>query len=137
MYSDDPNTGPVFYSNDLSVPGSQMICIFADDNYTIRWSKEILISKIKLEDSLFSLITSWFKASGLKVNESKTEICLLSRGHVVPIEISLNGETISTKSTINVLGLIFFTEKFSPLLGLEPGDHPGTKPICYQLSYPG
>ena len=40
-------------------------------------------------------------------NESKTEICLFSRGHVVPIEISLNGETITTKSTINVLGIIF------------------------------
>ena len=63
-------------------------------------SKDILNAKIKLENSL-SVITSWFKASGLKVNESKTEICLFSRGHVVPIKISLNGETISTKSTIN------------------------------------
>ena len=51
---------------------------FADDNYTIRWSKDILNAKIKLENSL-SVITSWFKASGLKVNESKTKICLFSR----------------------------------------------------------
>ena len=28
--------------------------------------------------------------------------------------------------------LLIFTEKFSPLPGFEPG----TKPICYQLSYP-
>ena len=61
MYSDDPNTGPVFYSNDLSVPGSQMICIFADDIYTIRWSKEILIS-LKLQ-TLNCAVDSFFEYS--------------------------------------------------------------------------
>ena len=79
---------------------------FADDNYTIRWSKDILNAKIKLENSL-SVITSWLKASGLKVKESKTKICLFSRGHMLLIEISLNGQIITTKSTINVLGIIF------------------------------
>ena len=33
--------------------------------------------------------------------------------------------------------LLIFIEKFSPLLGFEPKDLPSTKPICYQLSYPG
>ena len=44
-----------------------------DDNYTIRWNNDLLTAKVELEVSL-SVITAWFKASGLKVNESKTEI---------------------------------------------------------------
>ena len=30
-----------------------------------------------------------------------------------------------------------FIEKLSPLPGFKTWDLPGTKPICYQLSYPG
>ena len=67
-----------------------------DDNYTIRWNNDLLTAKVELEVSL-SVITAWFKASGLKVNESKTEICLFSRGDQVPIDISLNGKILTTK----------------------------------------
>ena len=39
---------------------------------------------------------------------------------------------------IQIIQLLLFTEKFLPLQGFEPGrDLPGTKPICYQFSYPG
>ena len=67
---------------------------------------DLRTAKVELEVSL-SVITAWFKASGLKFNESKTEICLFSRGDLVPIDIALNGEILTTKSTINVLGIIF------------------------------
>ena len=40
-------------------------------------------------------------------------------------------------TTFYGLYFIIFIEKFSPLTGFEPGTSPGTKPICYQLSYPG
>ena len=38
---------------------------------------------------------------------------------------------------IGTIQLLIFTEKLSPLPGFEPGDLPGTKLICCQLSYPG
>ena len=46
---------------------------FADDNYTIKWNKDIPVMKVQLEASL-TIITNWLKQSGLEVNEAKTEI---------------------------------------------------------------
>ena len=46
---------------------------FADDNYTIKWNKDIPVMKVQLEASL-TIITNLLKQSGLKVNEAKTEI---------------------------------------------------------------
>ena len=45
--------------------------------------------------------------SGLKVNKKKTEICLFSRGDILPIAISVNGDMVTTKTSMNVLGIIF------------------------------
>ena len=54
-----------------------------------------------------TIITSWLTRSGLKVNSSKTELCHFSRRDHQPLSLSLNGEIISTRPTINVLGVIF------------------------------
>ena len=54
-----------------------------------------------------SLISKWLKASGLKINENKTEFCLFHRNDHEPITISLNGVNITSKSSINVLGVQF------------------------------
>ena len=43
----------------------------------MRWAKTINEVKIKMEESL-TTIEVWMKASGLKVNEEKTQICLNS-----------------------------------------------------------
>ena len=40
----------------------------------MRWAKTINELKLKMEESLTTII-NWMKASGLKVNEEKTEIC--------------------------------------------------------------
>ena len=45
--------------------------------------------------------------SGLQVNEAKTELCLFHRGDTVPIKVSINGNVVTSKTTINVLGVIF------------------------------
>ena len=52
-------------------------------------------------------ISQWMKSSGLKINESKTELCLFSRNDVAAMVMSVNGVDVSTKSEINVLGVLF------------------------------
>ena len=47
------------------------------------------------------------KSSGLKINESKTELCLFSRNDVAAMVMSVNGVDVSTKPEINVLGVLF------------------------------
>ena len=59
-----------------------------------------------MESSLTNIIT-WLKKSGLKVNETKTEICHFSRSDRNPIIINVNGTNVHTKSVINVLGVLF------------------------------
>ena len=75
---------------------------------SLKWHSnlDLQVAKAELQSSL-QIITRWLSSSGLKVNSSKTEICLFSRTDHIPVEIHLNGETIISKSTINVLGVIF------------------------------
>ena len=62
---------------------------FADDNFKIEYSKDKLVLFRQMEESL-SLITCWLTKSGLKVNESKTELCLFYKKDTTPIKITLN-----------------------------------------------
>ena len=57
--------------------------MFADDNYIIRHGKHIpdLINQMK---TTLEIIIKWLKQSGLKVNDSKTEICLFYRKDTPP-----------------------------------------------------
>ena len=49
----------------------------------------------------------WLKGSGMKVNESKTNLCLFHRGDTTPISLNLCCKTIRSNKTMNVLGVIF------------------------------
>jgi hypothetical protein len=53
---------------------------FADDNKTIKFNFKInsLIPKINMGKKL-EMIVKWLKDSGLKVNKSKTELCLFQQ----------------------------------------------------------
>jgi hypothetical protein len=53
------------------------------------------------------IMTKWLKDSGLKVNESKTELCLFHRKDCPQITIRLNQNTISSSTSMNVLGITF------------------------------
>ena len=53
------------------------------------------------------MITKWLKDSGLVVNEDKTEICLFHRRDHEAVKIVINGKIITSKKTINVLGVVF------------------------------
>ena len=47
-------------------------------------------------------ITKWLKDSGLKINKNKTELCLFHRNDHAPIQITVNGTTLTSKSSINI-----------------------------------
>ena len=53
------------------------------------------------------IISNWLKSSGLKVNESKTELCLFYRKDTPPVEITINNVIIRSMQNMNVLGVIF------------------------------
>ena len=79
---------------------------FADDNFIIKYNKYIpnLINDMK---KTLEMIIKWLKDSGLKVNDSKTELCVFHRADIRPITIEINGLQVTSKSTMNVLGVIF------------------------------
>ena len=89
---------PLFDLTDLSN--------FADDNFILTFNKNKIQSKLEMETTL-RIITKWLTDSGLKVNESKTELCHFYRNDTPPVEISINNTTIKSKETMNVLGVIF------------------------------
>ena len=79
---------------------------FADDNFVIKYNKSMsqLIDDMK---KTLEMIIKWLKDSGLKVNDDKTELCMFNRADAPSIQISINGSQITSKLTINVLGVIF------------------------------
>ena len=79
---------------------------FADDNFSLASNKSKKQVTKDLESKL-KLILKWLSDSGLKVNESKTELCLFHRKDTIPIEITLNNISIKSQSSMNVLGIIF------------------------------
>ena len=53
------------------------------------------------------MITKWLRDSGLVVNDEKTEICLFHRHDKPLIKVKIQNVVISSKKTINVLGVVF------------------------------
>jgi hypothetical protein len=73
----------------------QKLTNFADDNFIVRWNRQIEVLIDDMEKSL-EMITKWFRDSGQKVNESKTEICLFHRMDYPPIVIKIGDSAIKT-----------------------------------------
>ena len=71
--------GPILYAIYVSpLFDIEKMTNYADDNLIVRWNKCLVELITDMEKSL-EAITKWLKKSGLKVNESKTEICLFHR----------------------------------------------------------
>ena len=49
----------------------------------------------------------WLKQSGLKVNGDKTELCIFTRTDMAPVTLSINNSQITSKSSMNILGVQF------------------------------
>ena len=79
---------------------------FADDNFILEFNSNINDLIPNMERKL-EMITKWLKDSGLKVNENKTEVCLFHRNDTQIITLSLQGQLIKSKKTMNVLGITF------------------------------
>ena len=73
-------------------------------NYVLTWNKHKGPMIAKMQTKL-KIITDWLKDSGLKVNESKTKLCLFHKKDQPPIQITLNNQVINSKNNMNVLGV--------------------------------
>ena len=102
--------GPILYAIFVSpLFDLTEITNFADDNFVLEFNTNINQLVIDLEMKL-EMIVKWLKDSGLKVNETKTELCLFNRNDVAPIVLSLQGVQITSKKSMNVLGVTFDTK---------------------------
>ena len=99
--------GPILYAIYVS-PLFDLIDLinFADDNFVVRWNKQIKSLIAEIERDL-KIMVDWLKGSGLKVNEAKTEVCLFHRHDIGKVEINLNNCRIKSMNQMNVLGVIF------------------------------
>ena len=99
--------GPILYAIFVSpLFDLAKMTLFADDNYLISWNKTIQQLIIDMQKILES-VTKWLRQSGLKVNDSKTELCLFHRKDQAPISIKLANISLTSKDHINVLGITF------------------------------
>ena len=97
--------GPILYAIFISpLFEVENLTCFADDKFPLAWNQSalVLIMERKLRR-----IMDWLKDSGMKVNESKTDLCLFHRGDSAPITLNLYGKTIKSNKSINILGVIF------------------------------
>ena len=81
---------------------------FADDTQITNYSKNILELVKKMESDPVN-ITGWLRDSGLKVNGDKTELCLFYKKDTPWITINFGDTTISSMSSINILGVMNIT----------------------------
>ena len=79
---------------------------YADDSQVIDSGID-LVSLIQRMEQKINIMIDWMLKSGLKVNESKTEICLFHKNDHPKIELLINNTIVKSKSTINVLGILF------------------------------
>ena len=79
---------------------------YADDNYMGEEHKCIkeAISKI-IEKT--ERVMRWMSSSGLKINESKTEICIFHRSQTITMDVIIDNTSLTSKDTINILGIVF------------------------------
>jgi len=79
---------------------------FADDSYIADYDENVNILAIKLGQKATNLAL-WFKASGLKVNESKTEFCVFHKNKKSKVSLSVCGTQVTQSESIKILGVIF------------------------------
>ena len=99
--------GPILYAIFVSpLFDLSKLTLFADKNYVIRWNRNLSELIVNMQ-AMIELITKWLRQSGLKVNDSKTEICLFFRKDHPPVTLNICNVEIKTKKQMNVLGVIF------------------------------
>ena len=99
--------GPVLYAIFVSpMFDLEELSAFADDTF-IPMSNTSLTKLITDMEKKIEAITKWLKKSGLIVNQNKTEACLFYKNDCEQVNLRIGENTISTKKSLNVLGVIF------------------------------
>jgi hypothetical protein len=99
--------GPILFSLFIRpIYDLEEITTYADDNYVIKEDSNLEITLNKLKESV-TIVARWLKSSGLKVNDSKTEVCVFHRKEKIIIDIVLDGHLIKSTETIKILGMTF------------------------------
>ena len=99
--------GPILYALFVSpLFDLTKMTLFADDNYVVRRNKHLTELPKEMKETLEKII-KWLSESGLKVNDCKTEMCLFYRKETRPVKININGTEITSKNSMNVLGVNF------------------------------
>ena len=78
----------------------------ADNNY-MGGGSMILEEAVWMVTEKTEGVINWMQSSGLKINESKTEVCIFHRSNSNIINITINNSQISTTNTMNILGILF------------------------------
>ena len=88
--------------------GSQLedLINYADDNY-IGSEHEELETAIQCVITKTERIFDWLTNSGLKINDSKTQIRIFHRRNLVSKTIKIKNSLIQTQNTITILGMTF------------------------------
>ena len=98
LYNVNIGTVPVLFSLFVSpVFGLYNIIAYADDTYTITSATTKENAVVELGKALTN-ISLWFKSSGLKVNEKKTEIAIFYKNNCNPADLLVNGINVRTKN---------------------------------------
>ena len=65
------------------------------------------VEVIRNLEKKIEMMTKWLRQSGMTVNETKTEICMFHKTNVNMVDFTINGITIKSKQSINILGVQF------------------------------
>ena len=99
--------GPILYALFIRpLYELEKLTTFADDNYVVETGQN-KSSVLKTLENKINQILKWLKDSGLKVNESKTELCVFHQVENTEGELIIDGVYIKSKNEMNVLGITF------------------------------
>ena len=99
--------GPVLYALYIRpLYDNEKITTFADDNYIIERHQN-KNTALKILGKKLERIVKWLKDSGLKVNETKTELCIFHRNENTVGKLEIDNTEVPSKEEMNVLGLTF------------------------------
>ena len=99
--------GPILYALFIRpLYDIEKLTTFADDNYVVECNKEKRVALEELGRRLGKIV-KWLKNSGLKVNESKTELCIFHRNKSTEGSLRIDDVEVTSKNEMNVLGLTF------------------------------
>lgn len=99
--------GPVLYSIYVEPIMRQTDRLgYADDSYITAAGAERDLVMIELEKKIEEVV-GWMESSGMMINYEKTEFIMFSNQDFRPIKLKVGSETVQSKDSIKVLGVMF------------------------------